>query len=117
MGLNIKHANGIEGQVELAGYRAVVAMFLRWTLEAHGDDGLGHPVWTLRASLSFQKDSMLLNHALRKRITIKMSDGTNSREYLCEPMPGVEPYIDKNTDKYTVEGVILWPVEQQQKRA
>jgi len=98
---------GIEGQVELVGYKAVVAMFLRWTLERHGEDGSGQPVWMLRASLSYQKESMLLNPALKKRVTIKLQD----REYICEPVGEAAPYIDKNTDKYTIEGVVLCPVE------
>lgn len=107
MGLNIKHTTGIEGQVELVGYKAVVAMFLRWTLERRGEDGLGHPVWTLRASLSYQKDSMLLNQGLKKHITIKLAD----REYVCLPFGDAKPYIDKQTDKFVVEAVTLWPVE------
>lgn len=102
---------GIEGQVELVGYKAVVAMFLRWTLERRGEDGSGHPVWTLRASLSYQKDSMLLNPSLKKRITIKYTNAGTVREYVCEPMPDFVPFIDKVSDKYTVEAVTLWPVE------
>jgi hypothetical protein len=109
-GLNIKNVNGIEGQVELLGYRAVVAMFLRWTLERRGEDGSGQPIWTLRAVLSFQKDSMLLNPALTRVIKIKMQD----REYICEPLPDVVPYIDKNTEKYVVEGLILCPAQKPQ---
>ena len=106
MGLNVKHLTGIEGQVELTGYRAVVAMFLRWTLERRGEDGSGQPVWTLRASLSFQKDSMLLNPTLGKKITVKMPGA----EWVCTPLPGVVPFIDKKTDKYTVEGVTVHAV-------
>lgn len=53
---------------------------------------------------------MLKNEALSKKITIK----TGEREYVCEPVEGAAPYIDKKTDKYTVEGVTLWPVEPKQ---
>jgi len=98
---------GIEGQVELVGYKAVVAMFLRWTLERRGEDGSGNPVWTLHASLSYQKDSMLLNQALKKKIIIRYP----GHEYVAEPVVGATPYIDKKTDKFVVEGVTLWPVE------
>lgn len=112
--MNIKHWTGIEGQVELVGYKAVVAMFLRWTLERRGEDGSGKPIWTLRASLSYPSDprgDRRLNSSISKRITIK-SDG---REYVCQPVQvdGVEavPFIDKQTDKYTVEAIILCPVE------
>lgn len=106
---------GIEGQVELVGYKAVVAMFLRWTLERRGEDGSGHPVWTLRASLSYQKDSMLLNKALKKKIRIKYTNTDKTvSEYICEPMPDNVPFIDKQTDKYTCEAVTIWPVDQKQ---
>jgi len=108
--VNIKHMTGIEGQVALVGYKAVVAMFLRWTLERRGEDGSGQPIWTLRASLSYQKDSMLLKESLPKQITIKYP----GKEYICEVMPGVVPFIDKHTDKYTVDGVRLCPVEPKQ---
>lgn len=103
---------GIEGQVELVGYKAVVAMFLRWTLERRGEDGSGHPVWTLRASLSYRKDSMLLNPSLKKRITIKYTNAGTVREYVCQPVGDLVPFIDSKTEKYTCEGVTLWPVEQ-----
>jgi len=103
---------GIEGQVELVGYRAVVAMFLRWTLERRGEDGSGQPVWILHASLSYPADphgNKMLNSPMAKRITIKYP----GHEYVCEPIAGAVPYVDKHTDKFTVEGVTLCPVEKQ----
>jgi len=105
--VNVRHMTGIEGQVELVGYKAVVAMFLRWTLERRGEDGSGQPVWTLRASLSYQKDSMLLNPALKKKILIRWP----SNEVECKPSVGYELFIDKKTDKLVVEAVTLWPVQ------
>lgn len=57
---------------------------------------------------------MLLNNSLKKRIKIKLEQV----EYICEPVlvDGVEPvpFIDKQTDKWTVEGVTLCRVEQKQ---
>lgn len=105
--MRLNHTTGIEGQVELVGYRAVVAMFLRWTLERRGDDGSGNPVWKLRASLSFQKDSHLLNPALKKRIIVRSPLG----EYRCEPIEGAGIALEHGT-QLVVEGVTLWPVEQ-----
>ena len=102
----IKHTTGIEGQVELVGYKAVVAMFLRWTLERRGEDGSGNPIWTLRASLSYQKDSHLLNKALKKRITIKSPLG----EYIVDPVPGQELKLEHGT-QLVIEGVTLCRVE------
>lgn len=104
--MKINHTTGIEGQVELVGYRAVVAMFLRWTLTRRGEDGSGNPVWTLRASLSFQKDSHLLNKALKKKITIRSPLG----EYVCEPVGGSEIVLEHGT-QLVVEGVKLCRVE------
>lgn len=104
--LKLNHMTGIEGQVELTSYKAVVAMFLRWTIERRGEDGSGTPIWTLRASLSFQKDSHLLNPALKKRITIKSQLGT----WVVEPLPGVVPKIEHET-QLVYEGVQVWPVE------
>lgn len=71
--MQLNNINGIEGQVALAGYKgAVAAMFLRWSLtrrEERSFDGS----WTLRAVLSFQKDSLLRNKAVGKRIFVKVS--------------------------------------------
>jgi hypothetical protein len=97
---------GIEGQVELVGYKAVVAMFLRWTAERRGEDGSGYPIWTLRASLSFQKDSHLLNDKLKKRITVKSPLG----HWEATPLEGVKPRIEHET-QLVYEGVTLWPVD------
>jgi hypothetical protein len=70
VGLRLNSITGIEGRVELSGYKAVIGMFLKWHLERRGEDGSGEPIWTLRASLSFQKDSMLLG-SMKKKVFIK----------------------------------------------
>lgn len=64
MSLIVRQLNGSEGQVELAGNRAVVAMFYKWSCERHGESDQ----WTLRASLSFQK---FLNSSWKKVVRIK----------------------------------------------
>lgn len=105
--LKLNHMTGIEGQVELVGYKAVVAMFLRWTLERRGEDGSGFPIWNLRASLSFQKDSMLLNKAMKKKITVKSQLG----EWTIEPLDGSELKLEHET-QLVIEGVKAWPAGQ-----
>lgn len=100
---------GIEGRVELSGYKAVVAMFLRWTLERRGEDGSGQPIWTLRASMSFQKDSYLGNPKMEKKIFIK-SPGFGAYEVV--PVPGEEMTIENET-QIVVQGVTLCRVEEQ----
>lgn len=103
--LKLQHMTGIEGQVELVGYKAVVAMFLRWTCERRGEDGSGYPIWNLRASLSYQKDSHLLNPKLKKRIVVKSQLG----EWEITPLPGSELKIQHDT-QLIIEGVQAWPV-------
>lgn len=103
--LKLNHMTGIEGQVELVGYKAVVAMFLRWTIERRGEDGSGEPIWTLRASLSYQKDSHLLNPKLKKRITVKSQLG----EWLVTPLEGVELKLQHET-QLLIEGVKCQPL-------
>jgi hypothetical protein len=99
--VQLSNVNGIEGQVTLVGYKAVVAMFLRWSLERRGDKGSATPSWTLRAVLSFQKDGHLLNDAMKKAITVKL----NGSEWLLEPLPGAPIKIEQN--RLIVEGVTL----------
>lgn len=101
---------GIEGQVELAGYKAVLATFIRWTLERRGETSSGEPRWFLRASMSFQKDSMLLNSKLAKKIRVKSHMG----EWILEPVPGAE-YKVENAMQLVVEGVVACPVQRPQK--
>ena len=57
---------------------------------------------------------MLLNPSLKKKITIKYINAGITSEYVCQPMAGMVPFIDKQTDKYTCEAVTLWPVAQKQ---
>lgn len=104
--LKLNHMTGIEGQVSLVGYKAVVAMFLRWTITRRGEDGSGLPIWTLRASLSYQKDSHLLNKAIKKRITVKSQLG----EWLVEPLPDAELKLEHGT-QLVIDGVICTPLE------
>lgn len=108
--LNVQHMTGIEGQVSLVGYKAVVAMFLRWTLERRGEDGSGYPIWTLRASLSFQKDSHLLNKALKKRIVVRSQLG----EWLITPLPEAELRLEHDT-QLVIEGVQAESIKKEKK--
>lgn len=103
--MQLNNINGIEGQVTLVGYKGVAAIFQRWALERRGDKGLDTPSWNLRAVLSFQKDSLLRNQAINKRITVKLAGA----EWTLEPLPGVPYVIENNVLK--VEGVTQWRVE------
>lgn len=105
--MQLNNINGIEGQVTLVGYKAVAAMFIRWSLERRGEKGSVEPSWTLRAALSFQKDSLLSNPAVGKRITVKLQGS----DWLLEPIAGAEIKIDQN--RLIVEGVRLCRVGEQ----
>lgn len=100
MGLLIRSISGEEGRVELAGARAVVGTFLRWTLERRGENPLGEPRWTLRAVFSWQKDSLILADKYRKIIRIKFPP--NGPWYEVKPDDGVTLKIEQ--ERLVVEG-------------
>ena len=110
MSLILSKVSGLEGQVELVGLRAVVATFLRWSIERRGESRSVDPSWTLRGVFSYQKDSILTNPAMTKRIKIKFPNGG---WYECVLDYGVSIKIEG--DRITVEGVKLWPVGQSPK--
>lgn len=101
MSVIIRSASGDEGQVELVGLRAVVGIFLRWNLERRGETPVDAR-WNLRAVFSFQKDSILKNEAMKKRIKIRFPKGS---WYEVIPEPGVVPRIED--ERYIVENCTL----------
>jgi hypothetical protein len=101
----IDRVNGIEGRVEIKGLRAVVGMFIRWSLERRGESQSGDPTWTLHAALSYQKDSLLLNQRLTKRYFVKLN---SEKSYEVVPLDGVPLVVEGNN--LTIEGVTLCPV-------
>lgn len=107
MSFIIRHISGEEGQIDLVGVRAVVGIFLRWSLDRRGESYSDSPSWTLRAVFSYQKDSILLKETMKKRIRIKSPQGF---WYEVVPEPGVTPVIEQ--DRYTIEGVTLCRVEE-----
>lgn len=110
MGLVIQSVSGYDGQVELAGVRAVIGIFLNWTIKRRGETPSGTPSWTLRAVFSYQKDS-LLNSKQRKVIKIKYpsNNANENKWYEVKLNDGVEIKIEQN--RLVIEGAILCPVE------
>jgi hypothetical protein len=106
--VQLHNINGIEGEVSLIGYKAVAAMFQRWSLERRRDKGSETPSWTLRAVLSFQKDSLLARDGVQKRITVKLNGGV----WELRPLEGVKYVVDEG--RLVVDGVTLWRPEDQQ---
>ena len=102
MSLVIRSATGDEGQIELVGVRAVVGVFLRWNLERRGEDRSGNPSWTLRAVLSYQKDSILRNDSMSKKVKIHFPRGS---WYEVLPEEGVAPVIEQ--ERYVIDGATL----------
>lgn len=103
--MGLDHINGIEGRVEVTGLRAVVGMFIRWSLERRGESQSGMPTWTLHAALSYQKDSLLTNRKLTKRVFVKLSSESS---FEVVPLDGVSLVVDGNN--LTIEGATLCPV-------
>lgn len=106
MGL-LNRINGFEGRVEL-GTRATAAIFLRWDLEKRREESGGQATWTLRAVLSYSKDSLMRHPKFRKRIFIKVDPGGVWHEVV--PLEGVEPRIIE--DRYIIEGATLCRADQ-----
>jgi hypothetical protein len=105
-GLQIHNINGLEGQIDLVGIRAVVGTFYRWTLERRGEDDAGNPRWTLRAFFSYKKPGFLLSPRFPQVIRIKVPP---DRWYEVRPTEGHDPFID-DEDTLRVEEAVLWPV-------
>ena len=106
--MSISNISGTEGRVEVTGLRAVVAIFLRWSLERHGVSQSGEPTWILRAALSYQKDSLLGNKKLNKKIYIKYRP---TKMFEVIPEAGTEITVEGTS--LVVKGVTLCPVESQ----
>jgi hypothetical protein len=102
LSLIIRSATGDEGQIELVGVRAVVGIFLRWNLERHGEDRSGNPSWTLRAVLSYQKDSILRNDSMTKKVKIHFPRGA---WYEVVPEDGCIPTLEQ--ERFVIENARL----------
>lgn len=110
MSLTIHRMNGDEGQVELTGLKAVVGVLYKWSLERREGNGSDTPSWTLRASLSYQKESILPNPKYDKSILLKVpSFSEPNKWYLAKPEPDVPMRVEDG--RLTIEGVSLCRVE------
>lgn len=103
-GLEINSARGDEGWVEVPGLGARPALMGRWSLERRGVPGPDGPVWTLRASLTYQNDALLRNVDLPTRIVIALNK-EKRYEVVCEE--GVTPSYEQG--RLTIEGAHLCP--------
>lgn len=91
--------NGFEGRVELAGARAVAAMFQQWHLRREGSGS----TWSLHAVLAYQKDSLMKHPKFKRRVVVK--EHTSGVWYEVRLPEGQEPVI--NGEKLTIEGATL----------
>lgn len=106
MSLSIKNVNGLEGQIDLVGVRAVVGIFYKWALERRGENEAGNPLWTFRAYFSYQKAGMLLSPKYKQVIKIKLPP-----DKWYEVRPGdAQPIIDSD-EILRLEDCTLWPVQ------
>jgi hypothetical protein len=104
MGLRISEINGFEGRVELAGARAVAAMFQRWSLRREGPGD----AWTLHAVLSYQKDVLLKHPKFKRRVMVK--EHTSGVWYEVKPPEGGSAVIE--ADQLTITGGELCRTDQ-----
>ncbi len=95
--------NGRDGKVEVPGLGAVAGLIQRWTLERHAEDGPAGPVWTLRASFSYQNDILLKNKTIKKRIELAFDSKIT---YLAEALDGQEFEMIGNS--LSIKGVRVW---------
>jgi hypothetical protein len=103
-GLEINSARGDEGWVEVPGLGARPALMGRWSIERRGKPGPDGPVWTLRASLTYQNDALLKNAGLPRRFVIAIN---KEKRYEAVPEEGVSPTFEEG--RLTIEGVHLCP--------
>lgn len=103
-GIEIGSVTGVLGWVEVPGLGARPALMGRWSLERRGKPGPDGPVWTLRASLTYQNAALLGNAGLPKTIVLEM-DKAKRYEAVCED--GVTPSYEDG--RLTIEGVHLCP--------
>lgn len=111
MALTIHRMNGDEGQVELTGLKAVVGVLYKWSLERReGNSSGGLPSWTLRASLSYQKETLLPNPKYSKQVLLKLpSLSEPNKWYLATPEPDAPMKVEDG--RLTIEGVTLCPAD------
>lgn len=101
-GLEIGSVTGTIGWVEVPGLGVRPALVGRWSLVRRGQPGPDGPVWTLRASLTYQNDHLLGNKGLPKKYVLEI-DKSKRYEAVCEE--GVVPVFGDKT--LTIEGVHL----------
>ena len=94
---------GRDGNIAVPGLGAVAALIQRWTLERHAEDGPAGPVWTLRASFSYQNDVLLKSPAMKKRFELAFDSKTT---FLAEALDGVEWELTSNS--LILKGVRVW---------
>lgn len=101
---------GIEGQVELVGFHAVVGTLLRWSIERREESRSNETSWILRAVFSYQND-VLLKKDTKKRVLLKMPNNPDGTEKWYEAVPEEGTVWKIEDDRLTLEGVTLCRAE------
>ena len=110
----IKAISGIEGEITIPAYGAQVGTFSKWSLTRHEDEsGKGRRVFRLHAVLSYLNEWLYEEENLEKLITVSIKRrGEVDSQFRLVPMPNAKTVRD-GTSQLIIEGVELWPVEQQ----
>lgn len=99
----VNQINGRDGNIEVVGLGAVIALIQQWTLTRRADPGSDEPTWDLRASFSYQNETLIKNAGLRRRLTLKFDSKTT---YEAEAIDGVEWVLENNG--LMIKGVRAW---------
>jgi hypothetical protein len=70
---------GDEGKVAIVGLSVVVGILESWTLKRREEPGPNEGAWVLHGILSYQNDSLLLDEALEKEVTLRFSSSQQYR--------------------------------------
>ena len=110
----IKAISGLEGEITIPSYGAQVGTFSKWTLQRHQDEsGKQGRVFRLDAALSYLNEWLWNEENLEKQIVVTLRKGGRvDSQFRLTPVPGTRTVLD-GTSRLIIEGVELWPVEQQ----
>lgn len=108
-GFTLKKVEGIEGEVSIPALGASIGTFAKWTLTRSEDGRSKESEFTLRGAFSYLNPTLWADESLTKRITINL--GRNGTKYLLVQKPDRKTVLSGTS--IIMEGVTLWPVEQQ----
>jgi hypothetical protein len=108
-GFTLKAVRGIEGEVTIPALGATIGTFAKWTLTRSEDGRSNESEYVLRGAFSYFNPVLWEDESLQKRVTIRL--GRNGTQYLLVQKPDRRTVLEGSS--IIMEGITLWPVEQQ----